>query len=144
MSVEISMCNKTLQAEGKPFPRTCMICGLFGPCREGELTKKVTIEILERENAAMREELAQVKKHLREANKGAETNAKISWSMAGHLNDARDEIAAMREAIKGADGALRKCLNYILTLPMSGSDAECEAMDDSHHALSKLQPFLKP
>ena len=54
------------------------------------------------------------------------------------------ENAALREAIKEADGALRKCLNYMLILPMSGSDAECEAMDDSHHALSKLQPFLNP
>lgn len=54
------------------------------------------------------------------------------------------ENAAMREAIGEADGALRKCLNYMLRLPLSGSDAECEAMDDAHHALSKLQPFLKP
>ena len=49
------------------------------------------------------------------------------------------ENAAMREAIREADGALRKCLNYMLRLPLSGSDAECEAMDDAHHALSKLQ-----
>lgn len=54
------------------------------------------------------------------------------------------ENAAMREAIRDSDASLRKCLNYMLRLPLSGSDAECEAMDDAHHALSKLQPFLKP
>lgn len=54
------------------------------------------------------------------------------------------ENAAMREAIRDSDAALRKCLNYILRLPLSGSDAECEAMDDAHHALRKIQPFLKP
>ena len=54
------------------------------------------------------------------------------------------ENAAMREAIRDSDAALRKCLNYMLRLPMSGSDAECEVMDDAHHALSKLQPFLNP
>lgn len=53
------------------------------------------------------------------------------------------ENTAMREAIKDSDAALRKCLNYMLRLPMSGSDAECEAMDDAHHALAKLQPFIQ-
>jgi hypothetical protein len=52
--------------------------------------------------------------------------------------------AGIAEAARDADAALRKCLNYMLRLPLSGSDAECEAMDDAHHALRKLQPFLKP
>jgi hypothetical protein len=62
-------------------------------------------------------------------------------------NDERDhyrrENIAMREAIKDAHYALGGCLKYILSLPLSGSDAECETMDDAHHALRKLQPFLK-
>lgn len=52
------------------------------------------------------------------------------------------ELKAMREAIKEAHGAISQCLKYILKLPLSGSDAECEVMDDAHHALRKLQPFL--
>ena len=54
-----------------------------------------------------------------------------------------EDVVAMREALKDSDAALRKCLNYMLRLPMSGSDAECEAMDDAHHALRKLQPLLQ-
>lgn len=61
------------------------------------------------------------------------------WCIAEQF---KRDASAMREAIKDSDAALRKCLNYMLRLPMSGSDAECEAMDDAHHALTKLQPFL--
>jgi hypothetical protein len=53
------------------------------------------------------------------------------------------KLAEMREAIKDAHSALGGCLKYILRLPLSGSDAECETMDDAHHALRKLKPFLK-
>ena len=160
-------------------------------CREGfgdqdTIGQEPADDYVLRQLAAMREELAQVKKHLRDANKGAETNAKVSQSMAGHLKDARNENAAMREqiehlgkansmlhldlvdahaetaketrradkaevenaamreAIRDSDSALRKCLNYMLRLPLSGSVAECEAMDDAHHALRKIKPFLKP
>ena len=49
---------------------------------------------------------------------------------------------SMRDAIKEAHGAISQCLKYMLKLPLSGSDAECEVMDDAHHALRKLQPFL--
>ena len=52
------------------------------------------------------------------------------------------ELKAMREAIKDAHGAISQCLKYILKLPLSGSDAECEVMDDAHHALRKLKPFI--
>jgi hypothetical protein len=52
-------------------------------------------------------------------------------------------IAGMREAIKDAHAAIGGCLKYILRLPLSGSDAECETADDAHHALRKLKPFLK-
>lgn len=48
----------------------------------------------------------------------------------------------MREAIKDAHGAISQCLKYILKLPLSGSVEECEVMDDAHHALRKLKPFL--
>lgn len=75
---------------------------LDGSSYYGEVVRGDEMAKLERENAAMREELAQVKKHLREANKGAETNAKISWSMAGKLNAARDENAAMRAGLAEA------------------------------------------
>ena len=92
---------------------------------------------LERENAAMREQI----EHLGKAN--SMLHLEIVDAHAETAKETR-RADAMREAIKEADGALRKCLNYMLILPMSGSDAECEAMDDSHHALSKLQPFLKP
>lgn len=52
------------------------------------------------------------------------------------------QIAEMREAVKDADAALRGCLKYMLGLPMPGSDLECEVVDDAHHALAKLKPFL--
>jgi len=26
-------CQRVLMAEGKPYPRTCAVCGLFGPCK---------------------------------------------------------------------------------------------------------------
>ena len=48
----------------------------------------------------------------------------------------------MREAIKDAHGAISQCLKYILKLPLSGSAEECETMDDAHHALRKLKPFI--
>lgn len=52
------------------------------------------------------------------------------------------ELKAMRDAINEAHGAISQCLKYILKLPLSGSDAECEMMDDAHHALRKLKPFI--
>lgn len=52
------------------------------------------------------------------------------------------QLKAMRDAIKEAHGAISQCLKYILKLPLSGSDAECEVMDDAHHALRKLKPFI--
>lgn len=57
--------------------------------------------------------------------------------------DPEKEIATMREAIREANAALGGCLKYILKLPLSGSDSECETMDDAHDALRKLQPFIK-
>jgi hypothetical protein len=54
-------------------------------------------------------------------------------------NESARTIAAMREAIKDAHAAIGGCLKYILRLPLSGSDAECETTDDAHHALRKLQ-----
>lgn len=57
--------------------------------------------------------------------------------------DEKDEqIVALRESVKDADAAIRGCLKYMLGLPMLGSDLECEVMDDAHHALAKLKPFL--
>ena len=58
-------------------------------------------------------------------------------------NEACCENEEMRTAIKEASAALGGCLKYILKLPLSGSDAECETVDDAHHALRKLKPFLK-
>jgi hypothetical protein len=52
------------------------------------------------------------------------------------------QLKAMRDAIKEAHGAISQCLKYILKLPLSGSDEECEMMDDAHHALRKLKPFI--
>ena len=58
------------------------------------------------------------------------------------MTDPAAEIQAMREAIREAHEALGGCMKYILKLPLSGSDLECEVMDDAHHALRKLKPFL--
>ena len=66
----------------------------------------------------------------------------VAIKLERERDEAREEIAAMRGAIREARAALGGCLKYILRLPLSGSDAECETMDDAHHALRKLQPFL--
>jgi formylmethanofuran dehydrogenase subunit E len=58
-------------------------------------------------------------------------------------NESARTIEAMREAIKDAHAAIGGCLKYILRLPLSGSDAECETADDAHHAMRRLKPFLK-
>lgn len=58
------------------------------------------------------------------------------------MADPAAEIEAMRAAIMEAHTALGGCLKYILRLPLSGSDSECETMDDAHHALRKLKHFL--
>lgn len=53
------------------------------------------------------------------------------------------QLAAMREAIREAHAALDGCLKYMLGVSVCNLDLECETMDDAHHALAKLQPFLK-
>lgn len=30
-------CSRRLRSEGKPYPRRCVVCGLLGPCQDGEL-----------------------------------------------------------------------------------------------------------
>jgi hypothetical protein len=74
---------------------------------------------------------------------GAYVSSDFARTLERQRDEAREQVAAMREAIRDSDASLRKCLNYMLRLPLSGSDAECEAVDDAHHALAKLQPFLK-
>ncbi len=32
-------CQRLLMNEGKPYPRTCKVCGLFGPCHYGPQPK---------------------------------------------------------------------------------------------------------
>jgi hypothetical protein len=59
------------------------------------------------------------------------------------MADPEKEIAAMREAIREAHTALDGCLKYMLGVSVCNLDLECETMDDAHHALAKLQPFIK-
>lgn len=54
-----------------------------------------------------------------------------------------DKIEAMREAIQEAHAALDGCLKYMLGVSFCNLDLECETMDSAHHALAKLQPFIK-
>lgn len=61
---------------------------------------------------------------------------------AAEIARLRGENEAMRAAIRESHAALGGCLKYILRLPLSGSVSECETMDDAHHALRKLKPFL--
>lgn len=65
-----------------------------------------------------------------------------------NMTDPAAEIQAMRDAIKNADSALRKCLNHLLMQPSfarnnSDIERESEAMESVHVALGKLQPFIK-
>ena len=64
------------------------------------------------------------------------------------MADPAAEIQAMRDAIKDADSALRKCLNHLLMQPTfarnsSDIERESETMESVHVVLGKLQPFIK-
>ena len=74
----------------------------------------------------------EARKHLRDANRGAQINARINQSMAGKLNEARQQLEAMREAVV----QLRDSLEV-------GKDS-VETWDWCNTTLAKLQPFLKP
>lgn len=53
------------------------------------------------------------------------------------------QLVAMREAIREAHTALDGCLKYMLGVSVCNLDLECETMDDAHHALAKLKPFIQ-
>ena len=74
----------------------------------------------------------EARKHLRDANRGAQVNARINQSMAGKLNEARQQLEAMREAVV----QLRDSLEV-------GKDS-VETWDWCNKMLAKLQPFLQP
>lgn len=59
------------------------------------------------------------------------------------IADPAAEIEAMREAIQKAHSALDGCIKYMLGVSFCNLDLECETMDKAHHALAKLQPFIK-
>ena len=59
------------------------------------------------------------------------------------LGDRAQRIEAIREAIRDAHAALDGCLKYMLGVSFCNLDLECETMDKAHHALAKLQPFIK-
>ena len=90
-------------------------------------------ETMAREYAEKLErERDEARKHLRDANRGAQVNARINQSMAGKLNEARQQLEAMREAVV----QLRDSLEV-------GKDS-VETWDWCNTTLAKLQPFLKP
>jgi len=91
---------------------------------------------LERENAELRKEVAA-------ANKGAKTNAIVNQSLAGKLNQSRQDNQQLRVALAACDTAIRAALNYILILPNMGSVEEFEVLEAAHNTLSKIQPLLK-
>lgn len=95
-------------------------------------------ETMAREYAEKLErERDEARKHLRDANRGAQVNARINQSMAGKLNEAAKQLEAMREAIGVAAAALNACSFNI--------GSRCGKLaDDADEALAKLQPFLKP
>jgi len=92
---------------------------------DGEVVMAEFARKLERERDEAR-------KHLRDANRGAQVNARINQSMAGKLNEARQQLEAMREAVV----QLRDSLEV-------GKDS-VETWDWCNTTLAKLQPFLKP
>jgi len=59
------------------------------------------------------------------------------------------ELNESIKAIRDADLALRKCLNYLLVQPIftrnnSDIERESETMESVHLALAKLRPFITP
>jgi len=69
----------------------------------------------------------------------------IPFEFARKLERERDEA---RAAIKTADAALRKCMNYIMTQPLyarnqANLDADASTLEAAHVAITKLQPHLK-
>lgn len=87
----------------------------------------------------------EARKHLRDANRGAQVNARINQSMAGKLNEAAKQLEAMREAI----GVAHHILNNISALNETAevlNPSMCMLVTEQQSltALTKLQPFLKP
>jgi len=76
---------------------------------------------------ALERERDEARKHLRDANRGAQVNARINQSMAGKLNEAAKQLEAMREAVV----QLRDSLEV-------GKDS-VETWDWCNSALAKLQ-----
>jgi len=59
------------------------------------------------------------------------------------------ELNESIKAIRDADLALHKCLNYLIVQPIftrnnSDIERESETMESVHLALAKLQPFITP
>jgi len=59
------------------------------------------------------------------------------------------ELNESTKAIRDADLALHKCLNYLIVQPIftrnnSDIERESETMESVHFALAKLQPFTTP
>jgi hypothetical protein len=59
------------------------------------------------------------------------------------------ELNESIKAIRDADLALRKCLNYLLVQPIftrnnSDIERESETMESVHLALAELRPFITP
>jgi hypothetical protein len=59
------------------------------------------------------------------------------------------ELNESIKAIRDADLALRKCLNYLLVQPIftrnnGDIERESETMESVHLALAKLRPFITP
>ena len=46
----------------------------------------------------MRAEVKSLRRHLRDANRGAESNARVNWMLVEKLNKLRDEVAALTAA----------------------------------------------
>lgn len=59
------------------------------------------------------------------------------------------ELNESTKAIRDADLALHKCLNYLIVQPIftrnnSDIERESETMESVHLALAKLRPFITP
>jgi len=73
-----------------------------------------------------------------------------SYSFDGDFaRELERELNESIKAIRDADLALRKCLNYLIVQPIftrnnSDIERESETMESVHFALAKLQPFTTP
>lgn len=87
----------------------------------------------------LREELKTTQKLLADANRGAERNAKANWELAGHVNEARSELAKWQALAGQLAEALENCQNFIEDAHIIEAQWSWEPVKDAKAALAAYE-----